>query len=762
MKLMMIQQQRNLLRIAQSKDRWFHYQQSFVRRPSSCLNNTYRSIINTFTRNDTHGSLISYHINNYRYYTALLCDKKRQQEKNITVQQNCYTKRWKSTTTSTNVVRNNNNGKKRRKARTSYDSNIPLDGLFRPGMTTPLKIKLNHYSSSIGFGKDDTTTSTSTATTGTGIATNNNDDIIKYTKMITNLLTEYHTKIKYRREDVCDMLRTNPDFIQLLPNLEQLLLQHHPTNNNNNHNEIQNNDTTNNSSNGNKTTPRFYTIWENIDIESLLKLRVDIENWIGLYEVKKLDTYLIYNDLNDNVDDQIKYQQNEIELHTMKRYMKLIIQVLLYYIPNYITVRQILPKDVTVDLIRVSTVHDELPIHYNIHFNPFTGVTNRVYGVYLTNVSQTKDRIIPSRILEPSPEQQQNLNEPIVILCVSLQSKVPRSLREIFCPEIPVTTNSSSSTTTTNTTSSIQQIELPKHVATFYSIKNVQHEQYSKLKIGEYLIHESVRMLQDESTSITSTTTTNVEENDNEIDIIRVKNETTTTSSKTITPIDTFVTLSPIPGFGMWLRNEMDICTMYCSSDYGHDEQHGHGIIRKKSSLYHTIQFLSRQWHCTEEDVLTKITDLLYVRSNKERQKEKSKSQRKKKNGDDNNTEHILSSAAPNSSPQINAAIRYFLEGMAAHYIVNVKISDTNGTTTMTSTTETYKPSNGVARFHLQNGAEVYRVNAFADLSISGIHDSYSVMVNYRYNISQLQYNQKHYETNYSVAIHEYVKQQLQ
>jgi hypothetical protein len=169
---------------------------------------------------------------------------------------------------------------------------------------------------------------------------------------------------------------------------------------------------------------------------------------------------------------------------------------------------------------------------------------------------------------------------------------------------------------------------------------------------------------------------------------------------------------------------------------------------------------LAKQWSCPEEDVIAQVAEMLYRRSDKERRINVTKKQR---------TKRIVMpgtgmAAALDSSTQIQAAVRYLLEGMAAHYIVHVKIGHTNGTTTMTPTSgnEHLKPSNGVARFHLQNGAQVFRINAFADLSVSGITESFGVMVNYRYDLTQLAYNQEHYERDYTIAVHDYVKQQLQ
>jgi Malonyl-CoA decarboxylase C-terminal domain len=638
----------------------------------------------------------------------------------------------------------------------STDGTETWDGFFRPGMTPPLKIKLNYYTSTSG------SSSSSHGATGTGLSTTTGtvvdaDTIATYTSQMTNLLLNYHTKNIHRREDVRDALRTQPEFISILSSLEQLLQLPSQENPENDSDEIV--DTEKHSREN-----VVYNVFKDVEIESLLKLRVEIEEWIDRYEMLKLDRFLTRNDLNDDTTKQEVYIQKEMELSVMKRWTNLFVTVMSQTIQNHVVVRRIQPTDVTMDLVKVSTVHVDLPDHYNDHFNPFTGIYHRVFGVYLNDkkpVSTNRDPLIQSRIVESTPQQQDASNDPIVILCVSLQPKIPRSLREIFCatPKTTSTTKYVSSTSLDESSSSTT----PRTVATFYSILNIQHDQYSKLKLGEYLIHEAVKMLQAES-SLTTSNPIGADTKDHDHDIIRVRNETTTTEPPASTPIDTFVTLSPIPGFCTWLLNEMDICNMYNDPDYFFDEATGQGIIRRKPALYHTVQYLSRQWACPEEDVVMKITDYLYARSERERVKEKTKNQRKQPKIASIPIDGIETpqTMAPNSSPHIQAAMRYFLEGMAAHYIVHAKIADTNGTTAMSTSTATQKPTNGVARFHLQNGAEVYRINAFADLSLTGINSSMSVMVNYRYNLSQLQCNQAQYNKNYTVAIHDYVKQQLQ
>ena len=51
------------------------------------------------------------------------------------------------------------------------------------------------------------------------------------------------------------------------------------------------------------------------------------------------------------------------------------------------------------------------------------------------------------------------------------------------------------------------------------------------------------------------------------------------------------------------------------------------------------------------------------------------------------------------------------------------------------------KPLDGVAKFHLRNGAELYRLNWLADVSRKGMHNSLGIMVNYRYCLDDIEEN---------------------
>jgi hypothetical protein len=61
------------------------------------------------------------------------------------------------------------------------------------------------------------------------------------------------------------------------------------------------------------------------------------------------------------------------------------------------------------------------------------------------------------------------------------------------------------------------------------------------------------------------------------------------------------------------------------------------------------------------------------------------------------------------------------------------------------------KPLDGVARFHLGNGAMVHRINFGADLSRKGIQNSFGIMVNYLYDLNVVADNRREFEQTYQI-----------
>lgn len=137
--------------------------------------------------------------------------------------------------------------------------------------------------------------------------------------------------------------------------------------------------------------------------------------------------------------------------------------------------------------------------------------------------------------------------------------------------------------------------------------------------------------------------------------------------------LENFVTLSPIPGFGAWLRGEGKVVDS--------DE-----IREEKQRL---VTRLQGDWI----------------------------------------------SAGERELDQIQRAMLPF----GAHYLLNVRRG--NG-----------RPVDPVARFHLGNGAQVERLNFLGDRSPKGMHQSYGLMVNYRYRLGEIEKNHEAYAENGHIA----------
>lgn len=71
------------------------------------------------------------------------------------------------------------------------------------------------------------------------------------------------------------------------------------------------------------------------------------------------------------------------------------------------------------------------------------------------------------------------------------------------------------------------------------------------------------------------------------------------------------------------------------------------------------------------------------------------------------------------------------------------------------------KPLDPVAKFHLGNGAELHRINENADLSPKGITQSHGMMVNYLYELDQVEARHEAFAATGEVAISRAVRQAL-
>lgn len=79
----------------------------------------------------------------------------------------------------------------------------------------------------------------------------------------------------------------------------------------------------------------------------------------------------------------------------------------------------------------------------------------------------------------------------------------------------------------------------------------------------------------------------------------------------------------------------------------------------------------------------------------------------------------------------------------------------------LTLPTENKKLSDPVAMFHLSNGARLERLNPFADISSHGISSSFGVMVNYLYDLKDVESNHEAFVTKGNIAMSETLKKEF-
>jgi malonyl-CoA decarboxylase len=63
------------------------------------------------------------------------------------------------------------------------------------------------------------------------------------------------------------------------------------------------------------------------------------------------------------------------------------------------------------------------------------------------------------------------------------------------------------------------------------------------------------------------------------------------------------------------------------------------------------------------------------------------------------------------------------------------------------------QPLDAVARFHLGNGARIERINPGGDASAKGMKQSFGVMVNYLYDLDELEHNVENFAREGAIAI---------
>ena len=91
------------------------------------------------------------------------------------------------------------------------------------------------------------------------------------------------------------------------------------------------------------------------------------------------------------------------------------------------------------------------------------------------------------------------------------------------------------------------------------------------------------------------------------------------------------------------------------------------------------------------------------------------------------------------------ASLEGSLTELLAHYFLNEKRPDG-------------LPFDPVARFHLGNGASLLQINWAGDVSPKGLKQSAGLMVNYHYNLKDVEANHEAYAQDRVVVAHKSVK----
>jgi malonyl-CoA decarboxylase len=85
-------------------------------------------------------------------------------------------------------------------------------------------------------------------------------------------------------------------------------------------------------------------------------------------------------------------------------------------------------------------------------------------------------------------------------------------------------------------------------------------------------------------------------------------------------------------------------------------------------------------------------------------------------------------------------ALKSTLMALAAHYFLAAKSVDG-------------RPVDPVARFHLGNGARLERINWLGDVSEKGLREAHGLMVNYRYELKDIERNHEAFANEGVIAI---------
>mgnify|MGYP002803376491 FL=1 len=234
--------------------------------------------------------------------------------------------------------------------------------------------------------------------------------------------------------------------------------------------------------------------------------------------------------------------------------------------------------------------------------------------------------------------------EPVCVLHIALREQIPGSIQNIL----------------TEVIQSDERDVKKKNTAVFYSVTSTQ-KGLAEIDLGNSLIKQAVKQLKHD-----------------------------------LPNIQTFVSLSPVPGFYKWL----DCKLMETSESSVIDRIMGHETIGIE-----------------EKRILEKFLEKPYNMSFKK----------------------LINSSSWLRNDELCEVLRKPLMEICASYLYNEKKRGF-----------AYDP---VANFHLRNGAVLWRLNWKADVSKKGALNSLGMMVNYKYNLSDVDNNTRQYFLRGEVAV---------
>jgi len=158
--------------------------------------------------------------------------------------------------------------------------------------------------------------------------------------------------------------------------------------------------------------------------------------------------------------------------------------------------------------------------------------------------------------------------------------------------------------------------------------------------------------------------------------------------------LETFVTLSPIPRFRKWLQDKIIM-------------NQGGAFMDDTLLTEEDMQLLMKCFGCSESEVLETFLKKIEDPS------------------------RMMKRYAKDLKP--------LLMKLATRYLVYEKHHG--------------KPLDGVAKFHVRNGAEMHQLNYCADESRKGWHSSLGIMINYLYDLSTVAKNQLQYELDFNIPV---------